>query len=101
MGCLNSRVEYMLGMLWSGNVAIRWDGELGHMWKSGRGLLQGCPLSPLLYAVSCEPFLAKMRELQEEVQEDAPAELRNKWKLGAYVDDIAIIINNAEELREV
>lgn len=68
------------------------NGELSEGVKQNRGVRQGCPLSMFLYIIYIEPFL---RDLKNQIQPTFIA--KSKYLISAFVDDVAILLNNEED----
>ena len=74
------------------------NGEKTKPFYLNRGIRQGCGLSMLLFIISLEPFLMKIRKNNNI----------NGFRLTngtvtkqiAYADDVSFMINNAEEIKE-
>ena len=74
------------------------NGEKTKPFYLNRGVRQGCGLSMLLFIISLEPFLTKIRN-NKGIK---GYKLTNGTitKQIAYADDVSLMINNAEEIRE-
>ena len=67
-----------------------------------RGVAQGCPLSPLLYAIFVEPVLQDMQGLSHlDLLWVVPAATRRKLVGQAYADDLAGIAATQQGLQRV
>uniref|UniRef100_A0A8C5WLI0 Reverse transcriptase domain-containing protein n=1 Tax=Leptobrachium leishanense TaxID=445787 RepID=A0A8C5WLI0_9ANUR len=73
------------------NARVRTNGVLSDTFQIRNGTRQGCPLSPLLFALSLEPFLESIR-LNASI-----TGLRGKsgiHKVSAYADDLLFYVSN-------
>ncbi|XP_069594530.1 putative ATP-dependent RNA helicase TDRD12 [Ranitomeya imitator] len=73
---------------------IRVNGELSQPIKLARGTRQGCPLSPLLFALAVEPLAAKIR------QSDGVPGFRYgsvEEKIALYADDILLFLADPDD----
>ena len=67
-----------------------------------RGVAQGCPLSPLLYAILVDPVLRDMQALSHpDLLWVGPAATRRTLVGQAYVDDLAGIAATQQGLQRV
>lgn len=70
---------------------VRANGVLSDPFHISNGTRQGCPLSPLLFALSLEPFLCAMRRNPDVVG----IKVRNsQHKISAYADDMLFSLTN-------
>ena len=76
-----------------------WRGE--DIWIGG-GTPAGDPLAPLLYVLTIEPFLRKMRRTLKGI---GPGELvvkgENTFKVGGFVDDVVFGVGDVQEVAKV
>ena len=71
----------------------------GHYFKSGKGVRQGDPLSPLLFSVAADT-LDKMIEMAQRhslVQGLMPEYIENGLAILQYADDTILCLQNDEE----
>lgn len=67
---------------------------MSHAFALGRGMRQGCPLSPLIFALAIEPLAIKIR--------DHPGITGFRYgdrqeKLMLYADDTTILLGDVED----
>ena len=77
---------------------LKINGGLSAPFKVSRGVRQGCSLSGMLYSLSIEPMLCKVRDNIRGLH------LKNFNKshiLSAYADDLIVIINNNEDIKKL
>lgn len=70
---------------------VRVNGHLSDAFTIYNGTRQGCPLSPLLYALSLEPMLNRLRANQNIRSVSMGGQ---KHKLSAYADDILLTLSD-------
>ena len=79
-----------------GTSAILWDNGLTEEFPINRGVRQGDVISPLLFNIALAPLLQDIRDNL------AGAEvLGHKINTLAYADDLAVYVNNKEELEKL
>lgn len=68
-------------------------------WNS-RGIIQGCPLSPILFIIVINFFL---NYLNDKYLDKCGYNIANTYKFlfSAYVDDICIVVNNKDYLQDI
>ena len=74
------------------------NGEKTKPFYLNRGVRQGCGLSMLLFIISLEPFLTKIRN--NKGIKGFKLTYDTITKQIAYADDVSLMISNAEEIRE-
>lgn len=70
---------------------IRVNGELSGAFSVSNGTRQGCPLSPLIFILTMEPML---RRLKDNPAIKGVGVLHNQYKLAAYADDILLFLTD-------
>lgn len=105
--------DFMLGTLHKfgiGPCMLRWiealyskptaqiqvNGSLSEAFRLYNGTRQGCPLSPLLFVFSLEPFLASIRANYEIKGIEIAGQ---EYKTSAFVNDIMFYITNATQTK--
>lgn len=73
---------------------IRVNGECSEWFQLRRGTRQGCPLSPLLFALAMEPLAAAIRASQG-VQ--GFKRRRGEEKIAMYADDILLFLGDTQD----
>ena len=74
-------------------ATVRMADRMSQAFALGRGTRQGCPLSPLLFALAIEPLAALVRSC-EAVRGFRYGEVREKIML--YADDMLLFLEDAE-----
>ncbi|KAJ3609390.1 hypothetical protein NHX12_023913 [Muraenolepis orangiensis] len=74
---------------------LKFNGGLCAPFKVGRGIGQGCALSGMLYTISVEPVLKKIRTTLNGLP--VPG-VEKSMVLSAYADDIGVFINSQSEV---
>ncbi|XP_023193817.1 tyrosine-protein kinase SYK isoform X1 [Xiphophorus maculatus] len=77
---------------------LKINGCLCKPFKVTRGVRQGCSLSGMLYALSIEPLLKKIRSNIEGLVFPS---CNVSFTLSAYADDVIIIVKNQEEVNHL
>jgi hypothetical protein len=65
-GFSHSMIKWVMGCVVSANIAILVNGEPSSFFRMGRGLRQGCPLSPLLFILAMEALSLLLKSGQAE-----------------------------------
>jgi len=91
---LIKRVEDILGETRS---RVRVGEEMGDNFWTGRGLRQGCPLSPLLFNL----LIADIEEVRRRVKWGGVKIGEKKVYTLAYADDIVLMTDREEEMRSM
>lgn len=68
---------------------VRTNGTVSGSFTIGRGTRQGCPLSPLIFALILEP-------LAQQIREDPNIIGNTTHKIALYADDILLFLTNPE-----
>lgn len=71
---------------------VKTNGFLSEHFSITIGTRQGCPFSPLLFALSLEPFLCKIRSHPDITGIDIG---RTQQKVSAYANDMLFSLTNA------
>ena len=72
--------------------------EMGQIkFYTNKGVKQGCPLSPLLFSL----YISDIEEVLRKAQAGGIVSGRHKIHTLAYADDMALLANSPEELREM
>jgi hypothetical protein len=58
--------NWIMSCVVSSSFVVLLNGEATDFFKSGRGLRQGCPLSPLLFILVMEGLILLLKEIQSE-----------------------------------
>ena len=92
----------LAAMYSSASSRVRVGSALSPAFAVQRGVAQGCPLSPLLYAIFVDPVLWDMQALsQPDLLWVGPAATRRKLVGQAYADDLAGIAATHQGLQRV
>jgi hypothetical protein len=83
-------------MLEGSKAAIMVNGHQGVLFSLGRGVPQGDPLSPILYALSLEPLLDRIRRWIGGL-----SVLGVTWKVGAFADDMVVGLGSVQDVGEL
>lgn len=75
-------------------ASIRVNGSVSASFKIHRGTRQGCPLSPLLFALAIEPLAAKLRT-NDILQGFLVGDLEERVSL--YADDMLLYLRDSDE----
>ena len=66
---------------------LKLDGEISESFVVRSGVRQGCPLSPVLFALALDPFLHLLK-----------TELPNDAVIRAYADDMAVVLQDIRQI---
>uniref|UniRef100_A0A8C5PAU0 Reverse transcriptase domain-containing protein n=1 Tax=Leptobrachium leishanense TaxID=445787 RepID=A0A8C5PAU0_9ANUR len=91
MGVSGSYLTWLAALYSRPTAMVRVNGALSNPFEIRNGTRQGCPLSPLLFALTLEPFLESVR-LNPNI-----SGLRGRTrehKLSAYADDMLFMVTN-------
>ncbi len=75
---------------------LKMNGDLCAPFKVFRGIRQRCALSGMLYTLAIEPLLIRIRE---KLCGLSVPECINVFKLSAYADDVAVLINLQRDVK--
>ena len=83
----------MLRLLESSRAALMCNGYCGRTFALGRGVPQGDPLSPILYALLLEPLMDRI------CQKVAGISIYDiVWKVGAFADDMVVGLGSVADV---
>ena len=77
------------------------NGHISDSFKITRSVRQGCPLSPLLYILSLEPVLNKIRNDPTIQGCPIPGNFKNPPKLTAYADDCKFVVKTDDSVETI
>lgn len=75
------------------------DGKIVTKTEISQGVRQGCPLSPVLFVLSLEPFLQQVR--RDTLIRGLPLPGSASAVVNAYADDITVYVQDCDSLRRV
>lgn len=75
------------------------NGEVSRRFSLMRGVRQGCPLSPVLFILSLEPFLRSVQQCPNVIGFPTPGS--GTVKVSAYADDVVIFVRDGRSLSRV
>lgn len=78
---------------------VKINGVVTNVFKLGRSVRQGCPLSAMLYALSAEPLAALLRQNRFIKEVEVPG--GGVSLVYQYADDTTITVKDSESVREV
>ena len=88
--------------LYNGVVSrVKVNGALSAPVKQGRGVRQGCPLSPLLYVLVIEPLAVALRRDRVFVGLQIPGSGGQAAKVMQYADDTTVLVSSDRDLESV
>lgn len=73
------------------SATVKLNGSCSSPFWICRGIPQGCPLSPLLFALALEPLV---EALQNETRFKGISELKKQFKLSLFADDMVIYVTD-------
>ena len=89
---------HIVKMLYSSPLAsVIINGHRSHSFEVGRGVRQGCPLSPLLFALAIEPLAIYIRS-SSNLRGILVPYTNTRLKLSLFADDATSCISSAEDL---
>ena len=77
--------------------AVKYDGKITEFFKFGKGVRQGCPLSPLLFNIYVNDIFEAINEVYTppvEVNENNPTNVL------MYADDLILLAHSEKELQK-
>ena len=83
----------IIQMLEGSKAAIMVNGHQGVPFSLERGVPQGDPLSPILYALSLEPLLDRIRRWIGGL-----LVLGVTWKVGAFADNMVVSLGSVQDV---
>ncbi|KAL3675268.1 hypothetical protein R1sor_025216 [Riccia sorocarpa] len=98
MGFCSKFLLLLQGLVEDAHSVIHINGTFTWDIKLERGVRQGCPIAPLLFALFTQPLMAMLREAQ--VQGEVPGlEVGNSRQIldALFADDIGLILQATEE----
>ena len=96
MGVDEETIDAAKSLYEQSRAAVRVNGKLSQEFSIGRGLRQGCPLSPLLFAIALNDVLEELRK------EDVGFPwMGAKLQTLAYADNMALIGMSEDELNRL
>lgn len=72
--------------------------RLSEEFPVSRGVRQGCPLSPILFALSIDPLLWSI-DTAANIH-GLPLPMSGSWKVAAYADDVTVLLRDASSVAE-
>ena len=97
LDCIGVPLQFrtsMIGLLDSSRAALQCNGHRGLAFSLGRGVLQGDPLSPILYALSLEPLMDRIWRKVVGLSIYGIG-----WKVGAFADDMVVGLGAVADVR--
>ena len=88
--------DAIVHLLEESQAAIMVNGHREIAFPLGRGVPQGDPLSPILYALSLEPLLDRVRRRVEGL-----TIFGVNWKVGAFTDDMVVGLGTVADVTEL
>lgn len=85
-------VDWIQTLYSSSQVSVRVNGYRSARFKLERGYRQGCPLSPLLFAISIEPLAHLIRD-NDEIKGILTGS--EEHKISLYADDVLLYLTNS------
>ncbi|XP_040928666.1 transposon TX1 uncharacterized 149 kDa protein [Betta splendens] len=94
---LSSGLIAMIRVLYQGiESALKINDGLSAPFKVGRGIRQGCSLSGMLYALSIEPLLCKIRSSVDGL---FLPDCTLRLVLSAYADDVVVLVRTQHDIQ--
>lgn len=91
IGLGNNMMNWISAIYSSPSARVRVNGVVSDAFQIANGTRQGCPLSPLLFALSLEPFLCHIR-LNPDITGVSIEHIQ--YKVSAYADDMMFSLSN-------
>jgi hypothetical protein len=86
----------VISLLQNSRAAIMMNGHRGVAFPLERGVPQGDPMSPLLYALALEPFLDRVQHHLTGLEVWGIS-----WKIGAFADDMVVGLGSQGDIVEL
>lgn len=84
-------LSYIMALYTNPSAAVKVNGHLSSAFPISNGTRQGCPLSPLIYILTLEPFLNRLRE-NSNIQ---GVTVKNReFKVAAFAGDILLSLQS-------
>ena len=81
-------------MLYPNPVVVQVNGRRSKAFAIERSVRQGCPLSPLLYVLTLEPLLCRLRDERNRLaQRGISLTSSVRAKISAFADDITVFVS--------
>lgn len=91
IGLGDTMIQWITQIYSNPTAQVKTNGLLSDPFQITNGTRQGCPLSPLLFALSLEPFLCKIR-MNPDIQGLKTGD--TQYKVSAYADDLLFSLTN-------
>lgn len=90
----------LFSALYSGlNSTLSIDGISQESLEIGHGVRQGCPLSPMLFVLSLDPFIRKIRKTPNI--RGLPVPGQGTVTVSAYADDITVFVRDGDSINSL
>lgn len=82
-------MQYILALYANPTAKVRVNGHLSNAFAISNGTRQGCPLSPIIFVLTLEPLLRRLRSNPDIKGIDIKS---HTYKIAAYADDILLFL---------
>ncbi len=89
------RVQWVEISMHERTFSVEWDGVARGAGRAGEGVLQGSPLSPILFLIYLAPKIYRMEERIRRVMSGL------EININSYVDDIALTLFDGDRIMDM